>query len=120
MEQQEIKGEDYSVKYDPDSFTILFKGELSLGGPADYAPIVDLMNQVVDGQPSILTLNLRELEFLNSSGISILSRFVINMRKNSSLTIVVKGTHDVPWQGKSLKNLQRLLPTLQLEMDPAA
>ena len=29
----------------------------------------------------------------------------------------MKGSHRVPWQEKSLKNFQRLLPGLQLEIE---
>jgi hypothetical protein len=30
---------------------------------------------------------------------------------------VLKGSHQFPWQEKSLKNFQRLLPRLQLEVE---
>jgi len=29
----------------------------------------------------------------------------------------VRGSDDIPWQEKSLRNLQRLMPSLQLEME---
>ena len=38
---QEIKGKDYSIQYDRESVTVSFQGELSLGGPAEYAPIAE-------------------------------------------------------------------------------
>lgn len=117
MANQEIKGEDYIVQFDSDSVTVNFKGELSLGGPTDYAPIVDLLNEVVESEPETMTLNLRELAFLNSSGISMLSKFVLSVRKKKSVQLVVLGSNDMPWQGKSLKNLEKLLPGLKLEIE---
>ncbi|MGK7879797.1 MAG: hypothetical protein AB4060_06805 [Crocosphaera sp.] len=113
----EVKGENYSVTYDNETITVNFQGSLRLGGMEEYAPIVKLLNQVVDMEPEIITLDLKTLKFLNSSGISMLSKFVINIRKKKSSAIAVKGSNAIPWQGKSLKNLQRLMPTLTLELE---
>ena len=117
MSMQEIKGEDYSIQYDRESVTVSFIGELSLGGPAEYAPIVELLDDVANPEPPTITLNLKKLEFVNSSGISMLSKFVISVRKKKTIQLLVLGSHDVPWQQKSLKNLEKLLPTLKLELE---
>ena len=114
---QEIQGEDYSVKYDRESVTVLFQGELSLSGPAEYAPIVELLDEIANAEPPTITLNLKNLEFVNSSGISMLSKFVITVRKKKTIQLLVLGSKDVPWQQKSLKNLEKLLPTLKLELE---
>ncbi|MCY7385856.1 MAG: hypothetical protein LH628_25475 [Microcoleus sp. CAN_BIN18] len=117
MDIQEIKGQDYSIQYDRESVTVSFIGELSLGGPAEYAPIVELLNEVANPEPPTITLNLKKLEFVNSSGISMLSKFVITVRKKKTIQLLVLGSNDVPWQQKSLKNLEKLLPTLKLELE---
>jgi hypothetical protein len=114
---QSIKGEDYSVEYDPESVTVSIQGELSLGGPSDYAPIAQLLEEVTNEQPSTITLNLKKLDFLNSSGISMLSKFTINVRKKKTIQVLVIGSNDIPWQEKSLKNLEKLLPSLKLELE---
>lgn len=116
MVTQEIKGEDYSVYSDPESATIHFQGELSLGGPLDYRAIAELLDAVVAQSPPRLTLNLTQLEFLNSAGISMISKFIIGVRKKPEMQVLVLGSVDIPWQGKSLKNLQKLLPSLKLEL----
>jgi hypothetical protein len=46
-----------------------------------------------------------------------LSKFVLSMRKKTGVQLVVLGSHDMPWQGKSLKNLEKLLPGLKLEIE---
>ena len=117
MNIQELQGEDYSIQYDPTSVTVCFQGELSLGGPVEYAPIVELLNEVANPEPPTITLNLKKLEFVNSSGISMLSKFVITVRKKKTIQLLVLGSNDVPWQQKSLKNLEKLLPTLKLELE---
>lgn len=114
---QEIKGDDYTVLFDANSTTVSFKGELSLGGPSEYEPITNLLNEVIETNPSTMTLNLRDLAFLNSSGISMISKFVLSLRKKKGTQLVVLGSNDMPWQGKSLKNLERLLPGLKLEVE---
>lgn len=111
---QEVKGDGYQVQYDSALTTINFQGEIALGGSRDYAPIVNLLNEVADDEPKTITLNLKDLAFLNSSGISMLSKFVLGMRKKKGVQLVVLGAKKVPWQGKSLKNLERLLPGLKL------
>jgi len=64
-----------------------------------------------------MTIDLRNLVFVNSSGISMLSKFVLSMRKKKGVQLVVLGSNDIPWQGKSLKNLEKLLPGLKLEIE---
>jgi hypothetical protein len=113
----EIKKEDYSIEYEPETATVICQGSLRLSGMDEYAPIVQLLNDAIDEQPPQLALNLRELDFLNSSGINVLSKFVIKVRQNGKINLVVRGSKNIPWQGKSLKNLQRLMPSLQLELE---
>lgn len=96
---------------------VICQGSLRLNGTEEYAPIVQLLNELADQEPPMITLNLRELEFLNSSGINVLSKFVIQVRQKGTIQMVVQGSKAIPWQGKSLKNLQRLMPALQLELE---
>lgn len=112
----EIKTDDYQVFYDPSVATFVCQGSLRLNGMEEYTPILDLLNNAIEKEPSKFTLNLQELKFLNSSGISMLSQFIINVRKKKNIQMIVIGSKEIPWQGKSLKNLQRLMPTLTLEI----
>ena len=76
---------------------------------------MDLLLDALKRSPS-LNLNLRELEFLNSSGISMLSMFVVKVRSQGDVQLVLQGSNKILWQTKSLRNLQRLMPSLQLEL----
>lgn len=113
---KEITGENYTVIFDSETAIVSLKGSLRLSGMAEYQPIIDILNQLLENQAPVITLNVEKLEFLNSSGISMLSKFVINARKQKTSQIIIEAAHNIPWQGKSLKNLQRLLPTLQLNL----
>jgi hypothetical protein len=113
----EIKSEDYNIWYDPLTRTVNCQGSLRLSGMEEYAPIVELLNAVAEKEQSQITLNLKGLAFLNSSGINVISKFVIEVRKKGNTQMLVQGSKSIPWQGKSLKNLQKLMPSLQLEIE---
>lgn len=112
----EIKTEQYCICYDRETATVSFSGSLRLSRPEEYQPIAQLLANVADGETRKITLNLQQLEFLNSSGISMLSKFIIEVRKKVGVQIAVQGSQSIAWQAKSLKNLQRLMPALILEL----
>ncbi|MGB8699369.1 MAG: hypothetical protein WCD18_08140 [Thermosynechococcaceae cyanobacterium] len=112
----EIKTDDYNIWYEPDASTIFFRGFLRLDGIEAYKPVMDLMLSALEQSSTRFTLNLGELEFLNSSGISMLSMFVVKVRQKGNVQMALQGSAKVLWQTKSLKNLQRLMPSLTLEL----
>jgi len=112
-----IETEDYSIRYDENQNTINWKGLLRLNGTEEYAPIMQMLEDIMEKEPSALTLNLRELEFLNSSGINLLSKFVIKVRQKKTIQMTMQGSQNIPWQEKSLKNLKRLMPSLEMEWE---
>jgi hypothetical protein len=113
--QLEIKAEDHGVSFDPATRTVTFTGSLRLNGPAEYAPIAQLLLDAMEASDPLLTLNVRQLMLLNSSGINMLSTFFLKARRYPDRQWVIQGSPLIPWQKKSLRNLQRLLPDLTLE-----
>ncbi len=111
-----LQGEGYAVDYNADTGTIRITGILRLGGIIEYQPISELLENSIAAHPA-LTLDLSGLEFLNSSGIATLSKFVITARNHQGCAITIRGSSSVPWQGKSLNNLKRLMPDLTLTFD---
>lgn len=116
----EIKGKEYEIVYEPAVSTVTFKGELALMGMAEYPPIIDLLDhsleESVNQASGQLTLDLRDLKFLNSSGINVISKFVIKVRRAAKVTLTIRGSDAVPWQAKSLVNLKRLMPGMIVEL----
>jgi hypothetical protein len=110
----EIKTKDYSIWFSESESTVFCTGYLRLDGAEEYQPLMDLLVEAIAAQPA-LTVNLRSLEFLNSSGISMLSMFVIKARQKGDVSLMFEGSEKILWQTKSLKNLQRLMPTIKLE-----
>jgi hypothetical protein len=112
----EVKTEDYQIWYDEATAAIFLQGALRLSGE-EYEPIVKLLDEVTELSLGEIMLNLQKLEFLNSSGISMLSKFVIKIRQKGNIKMQIKGSSTIPWQGKSLRNLLRLMPSLNLELE---
>ena len=108
----EIKTDDYRIW--AEDGVIHYEGVMRLSGTEAYAPVLALMNEVLESEPESVSLDLTELEFLNSSGINLLARFIIQVRKQPDTAVVVKGSTRVPWQSKSLPNLKKLHPALKL------
>ena len=112
-----IEGENYLLEANEDATRVTIRGALRLNGLDEYAPVLDALRAGIgagSGDGRAMTLDLSGLEFLNSSGIAMLSKFVIEARNLESMTLTIRGSATIPWQGKSLKNLQRLWPSLEL------
>jgi hypothetical protein len=108
----EIKTNEYSVW--SEGATIHYEGTMRLSGTDAYAPILGLMQEILATKPSKVVLDLTELEFLNSSGINLLAKFTIDVRKQPEIGLLVKGSSKIPWQSKSLPNLQKLHKAVEL------
>ncbi len=140
----EITGDKYRIVYDPDTTTITCEGSLRLYG-ADgfltisafernrlakgtaashtpsagegYASIMELLFDVVEQKPAHITLDLRQLESMNSSGINVFSKFVIKVREYKTIQLAIYGKESYTWQQRVLKNFQKLLPSLSVELE---
>jgi len=110
-----IVGETFEIRLE-DNNTVLFKGALRLSGMEDYAPILDMLKGTLLNPPAPIVLDLRDLDFLNSSGITMLSRFVIEARDRADINLYFLASESVPWHARSLKNLQRLMPALMVRL----
>ena len=119
MSTNKVEGDGYFVEYNEGTQQVVFSGTIRLQTTAEYAPVMDLLNDahktaVSDDSP--LTLDFRQLQFLNSSGINTISRFVIFARKQNTAMLVVMGSSDIYWQKKSLTNLQKLWSKVQIQI----
>lgn len=111
-----VKGPGYSVSFDAEAATVHFEGSLRLG-TAEYEPIAALLSGVLAGRPRAITLRMTELVFLNSSGINTLYKFIIAVRKLGDVAVHVEASSTITWQGKSLPNLRKFLPSITLTMN---
>ena len=108
----EIKTDEYNIW--TEGSVIHYEGTLRLSGTDAYQPILDLMQGVLAEKHQSVVLDLTQLEFLNSSGINLLAKFTIELRKLPDVGLKVLGSTRIPWQSKSLPNLQKLHKGVEL------
>ena len=111
-----ISGESFDVRLEEETSTVFFKGALRLSGMEDYAPILDLLKSTLTDSARPIVLDWRELDFLNSSGITMFSRFVIEARDRPGISLHFVASESIHWHARSLKNLQRLMPSLVIQL----
>ena len=108
-----IETDSYSVLAASDNSTVSLNGTLRLQGREQYQPIYDLLMNSAAAAASVFEIDMQNLVFLNSSGISALSLFVIEMRKEGK-SIRIRGNKSITWQTKSLFNFQRLYDAVEI------
>jgi len=113
----EIKEDKYQIYYDADTAIVTCQGSLMLNGPKEYEPILNLLKTAAEDQAENLTVDVRQLKFLNSSGINMMTKFVIYVCdiKQLSIQLSMAIVEKVAWQQKLAKNMKRLMPELEID-----
>jgi hypothetical protein len=108
--------EDYSMQFDAETATVYCQGIMRLTNK-EYKPIIQWLNKIVAlGLPK-MTLNLRELRILNSSGVAMLGIFVSAVDKKKTVQLVIQCSKKTAWQKKSVNIFQDLMPEVQMEWE---
>jgi len=113
----EIAGEKYKVSYNNSTATVSCEGIMNERGKEGYKPITDLFEKVVNEDAGIVILDVRNLEFLNSSGITAIGGFVIRLRNKGVSKFVIHCTQKYTWQERSMKGIKKLMPDLEIKID---
>ncbi len=109
-----IKTDKYTIEYAKNDRIVKMEGTLRLQGKDEYRDIFELLTKAANDTTGLpLILDMRDLIFLNSSGISSLSLFIVNMRKLDK-DITIRGNEAIPWQIKSLKNFKKLYGKVEI------
>ncbi|MCK5674877.1 MAG: hypothetical protein KAH95_15970 [Spirochaetales bacterium] len=110
----EIKQDNYTIEYKKKDRLVKMSGTLRLQDKDEYREIFELLTKAANETTGLpLTLDMKDLVFLNSSGISSLSLFIIKMRQLDK-DISIKGSNTIPWQVKSLSNFQKLYGKVEI------
>lgn len=108
---------------DADDFTIdvsgggraALAGVLRLPSPAAYEerfePLRDALSRGGDG----FTIDISRVRFMNSSGITGISRLVL-LARSKDQAIVLVGSSSIAWQAKTLTLLRRLYGKLDVQL----
>ncbi|HEY9823987.1 MAG TPA: hypothetical protein V6D19_00950, partial [Stenomitos sp.] len=87
-----LQTDEYKVWYEPELAVVKLHGYLRLPSLQAYQPLLNLLFDALAQSPQ-LTLDLRELEFLNSSGISMLSMFIVTVRNQHETQLLLQGSN---------------------------
>ena len=116
-DMEEIKSEEYSVTYDPTTATVVFQGTLRLYDYASYQPTETLLHKALTEAAAVITLDVHQLGFINSSGLDMLFRFAHRASNRKGTQLVVRRSKQAaPWQKKLLATMQMMAPSLQVEL----
>lgn len=115
----EIVAKKYRLTYEVETAKVSCHGSLFLNGHKEYEPLLGFLKETVDQQSTNLTLDLRDLEFINSSGINTIMQFVTYIRdsKPTQFKFIVLVNKNNLFHRKLSANLQRLLSSLQVEFE---
>jgi hypothetical protein len=87
-----------------------FRGAMRMQS-AEEPPVIALFQQVVDrvvGEDYV-EIDLHNLDFINSQGISVLYKFAINLR-NNNVNVNIFAVKQTTWQQATLNNILKLSP----------
>ena len=104
----EVRETEAVVRFAPETGTVSFHGALRLANVRAYDNVVKLMHEAAAQVKGPLVLDFKELKFLNSSGITAISLFVVGARKAGAPQLRLVGAKTTAWQQKSLANFQML------------
>jgi hypothetical protein len=110
-----LRHENYTAEL-IDSSTVRLGGTLRLQGKEQYLEIMGLLESAIQAANGSLTIDMTDLNFLNSSGVSSLSIFIIQAREAGHKSIKIIGSGKHSWQAKSLKNFQKLWKQIEVEL----
>ena len=116
LETIQINKVNYRIHYDRIQEIISMKGSIRIHEQEDYREISDLLLLAQkECKKENITLDLTNLEFLNSLGITLISMFIINIRKDDKFKIKILGSKSIYWQSKSLHNFKQLWEEVIIE-----
>ena len=104
----EVRETEAVVRFSPETSTVSFSGALRLANVKAYDNVARLLRDAAEQVTGPLVLDFKELKFLNSSGITALSLFVVGARKAGKPNLKLVGSKATAWQQKSLANFQML------------
>lgn len=103
-----LKAGDATIIYNESDSIMEFKGSMRLANMKEYDVVSEFMKEAIATSDKHLTMDLKSLQFLNSSGITTLSLFILNCKKAKNPQITVLGNDAVSWQQKSISNFKKL------------
>lgn len=107
-----IKTENYTIENIAED-KCKISGTMRLPSPLSYDQPFNSISVGIKEQNTCFIIDISELEYLNSSGITALARLVI-LAKNENQEIKLLMNEEIPWQNRSLRSLSSLWKKLTI------
>jgi len=111
----------HRINYNPETATVTCEGSLLLNGAPAYEPILHLLKQAAEAHAQkTLNLDIRGIKFLNSSGINMMTKFIMYLNtldESERPDLLVTAYQHVSWQKRLCVNLGRLMPTMKMKLE---
>jgi len=107
-----IEGEDYKVTYENGVITIAGKLSLML---EDYEKLETFFKKIVESEPSEITLDIRNLEYLNSSGIKTMCvGLLLEADDLEGLKMRILCSEHYTWQKETVPTFGELMDNMEI------
>lgn len=109
------------VTYGATGDTITIKGAIDCAKPGEFLKpfLNEALNQTINGNMKEVKIDVRNLKFLNSSGISEFTDFILEMGKlpeeKRFLIIFLTNFKEYAWQASSIKMMSLLSKSVSLQ-----
>jgi len=113
----EIKNDCHKITYNPETGIIVCSGRLGFWDREAYAHIAEFFKNITQSKAQNIILDIRELQFLSTPGITTLGGFIINVREKGESRLKILGSGQHPWQTRILKRLKNFMPDMKLEFE---
>ncbi|HHH28367.1 MAG TPA: STAS domain-containing protein [Polyangiaceae bacterium] len=93
----------------------VLRGSLQMQSVRAYEQLFTPIHDAIEAAEGTFTLDLRQLEFVNSSAVTALARLVLLARQRG-LAMTLRGSEALRWQRATLGTLGRLHPNTRVEL----
>ena len=112
----ELEVGDSKLTYQDNEQTIDIAGSMRLANLSEYEVVGDFFKKAAGKAQDKLIMDVRNLQFLNSSGITTFSMFILSCKKEGKPKLIVLGSNDISWQEKSLRNFKKLWDDVEVQI----
>ena len=93
----------------------VIEGVLRLHSPLEYETVFEPIKDGITAAESAYTIDISGVRFMNSSGITALSRLVL-LTRTQDKSLVIVGRSATQWQSKTIRSLERLYSKLEVQL----
>lgn len=113
-----MEEDNFRAVYDESTSTVAFSGTLRMNELAEFAKVRKFLREAYDVDSPELIIDFKNLDFMNSAGISTLCKFIFEIKDLSPFkSVCIVGNKSILWQEKSFENLRKIWDRLTIRFE---